>query len=76
MKQPLIVGIFLIWMSMPGNAGSKLAPDLVVPSGDKALDVIVQFTSTPTERHHDKIRRRGGELKHDLRADATITTLL
>jgi serine protease AprX len=66
MKQPLIAGMFFIWVSIPGIAGSKLAPDLVVPHGDRPLDVIVQFTSTPTERHHDKIRRRGGELKHDL----------
>jgi serine protease AprX len=66
MKQPLVAGMFLIWVSMPGNAGRKLAPDLVTPRGNSALDVIVQFTSTPTERHHDKIRRRGGELKHDL----------
>lgn len=66
MKRPLVAGMFLIWLTTPGNAESKLAPDLVVANGDTALDVIVQFTSTPTERHHDKIRRRGGELKHDL----------
>ncbi|MCU1275712.1 MAG: peptidase and in kexin sedolisin [Bryobacterales bacterium] len=66
MKRSLVAGIFLIWLTTSSRAENKLAPDLVVAKGHTALDVIVQFTSTPTERHHDKVRRRGGELKHDL----------
>jgi serine protease AprX len=66
MTQRLLAGMFVIWLAVPGNAENRLAPDLSRLSDESTLDVIVQFTSTLTERHHEMVRRRGGELKHDL----------
>jgi len=48
------------------SGANKLAPDLSNQDGNAALDVIVQFTSAPTGRHHEKVQRKGGTLRHDL----------
>ena len=66
MKQSIVAGLFLVLLTTSGNAANKLAPDLSHQDGNAALDVIVQFTAAPTERHHDKVLRKGGTLRHDL----------
>lgn len=43
----------------------KLSKDLAI-DGDGSIDVIVQFTVTPTEKHHQKVKKHGGTLKEDL----------
>ena len=54
------------WLAMTCSAANKLAPDLSGQNSHAPLDVIVQFTSAPTGRHHEKIRIKGGILKDDL----------
>jgi len=66
MKSLLLSAIGVTWLAAASNAGNKLASDLVSQDGHSTVDVIVQFTSAPTQRHHDKIRSKGGLLKHDL----------
>src|SRR5437660_5318707 len=56
----------LVWVAMTCSGANKLAPDLSHQNGNAALDVIVQFTAAPTERHHEKVQRKGGTLRHDL----------
>ena len=43
----------------------KISGDLAV-DGDDNTDVIIQFTTTPTEKHHQKVRAHGGTHKVDL----------
>ena len=49
-----------------GKNPNKLAAELRSGSSGSTVDVIVQFTSAPSQKHHDKIARRGGKLKTDL----------
>ena len=43
----------------------KISGDLGV-DGDDSADVIIQFTTSPTEKHHQKVREHGGTFKADL----------
>ena len=45
---------------------SKIAAELDAANPDSDVDVIVQFTQTPTARHHAKVLNRGGQLKCEL----------
>jgi serine protease AprX len=45
---------------------SKIAAELDAANPDSDVDVIVQFTQTPTARHHAKVLNRGGQLKSEL----------
>src|SRR5260370_1319062 len=56
----------LVWVAMTCSGANKLAPDLSRQNCPAALDVIVQFSSAPTQRHHDKVLSKGGALRHDL----------
>ena len=47
--------------SRPPKTGSRFAH-----RPRSLVDVIVQFTTTPTQKHHDKIKSKGGVLKTDL----------
>lgn len=61
--RPRILGpIFLLvaHASLLAQRNSKLAPELMNVSRQPAVNVIVQFTETPTARHHQKIVSRGG----------------
>lgn len=40
-------------------ASSKISKDLAGVSREATVDVIVQFTTTPTARHHEKVTRLG-----------------
>src|ERR1700747_2817040 len=49
-------------------AGSlKIAPDLHGKASSNRVDVIVQFTKTPSVRHHQKVFSKGGTLNRELR---------
>ena len=44
----------------------KLASDLRRDNAQGNLDVIVRYKASPTDRHHQKIAKRGGVLKHEM----------
>src|SRR5215469_16126048 len=46
----------------------KLSPDLREPHSADAMDVIVQFKVTPTQKHRDRIARHGGVVRQHLHA--------
>src|SRR5258708_29715618 len=50
----------LVWVAMTCSGANKLAPDLSRQNGHAAVDVIVQFTSAPTQRHHDTVLSKCG----------------
>ena len=58
--------ILLLTTAAYGKNPNKLATELRSGSSGSTVDVIVQFTSAPSQKHHDKIARRGGKLKTDL----------
>ncbi len=60
----------VVWVAMTCSGANKLAADLCHQNSNAALDVIVQFTSAPTGRHHEKIRSKGGTLRHDFDSGA------
>src|SRR2546422_970413 len=47
-------------------AHPKIADDLGPAKSDGSVDVIIQFQHAPTESHHSKVRRHGGEVKSTL----------
>jgi len=57
---PLIAGI-----ALSASASDKIAPD-APKSGNQSVHVIVQFTTTPTQRHWDKVAQHGGTVVEDL----------
>ncbi|HET8550036.1 MAG TPA: hypothetical protein VFL57_18630, partial [Bryobacteraceae bacterium] len=72
-KNILRFGCAILWLAvaavaMSGTASAqpKLARDLDSGSSENFVSVIVQFTSAPTQRHHDKVRRRGGAVEQEL----------
>src|SRR5713226_6416929 len=72
MKRVLLL-LLLAAMSLSAFADdSKISPDLKGTGGD-AVEVIVQFTTTPTDKHKAKIANHGGEVKsvlHSVKAFA------
>src|SRR5438876_12431737 len=70
MKRVLLL---LAAMSLSAFADdSKISPDLKGKGGD-AVEVIVQLTTTLTDKHKDKIANHGGEVKsvlHSVKAFA------
>ena len=52
--------LLLVPLSLLAQRDSKLAPELKNSSGRPVVNVIVQFTQTPTTRHHQKIISHGG----------------
>jgi serine protease AprX len=66
-KALLAVGFVMLSANFVFATSPKIARELRnrVPSG--RVDVIVQFTKTPTARHHQKVFSRGGTLNRELR---------
>src|SRR6266404_4372328 len=70
-----------VWGTRVPTQGSKIHPDTAVwgtrrppvstellktaPGDQTPVDVIVQFTTAPTARHHSKVTNLGGNLKHE-----------
>src|SRR5215469_546388 len=68
MKCRVLGAIFvLVHTSMLAQQDSKLAPELRNVSGQAGVNVIVQFTQTPTARHHQKVISQGGTVRGVLR---------
>jgi hypothetical protein len=57
------VGLVLLGASFAFAGSPKVAKDLQGKSPSDRVDVIVQFTETPTARHHQKVVSKGGSLK-------------
>ena len=65
MRRTVLLTLILA-LAIPAAArNKKVAPD-VAQSGNDSMDVIVQFTTPPTQKHHDKVANRGGRVNHDL----------
>lgn len=56
----------LMFAATQALARPKLSPELKHVKGGQAVDVIVQFTSDPTDEHIGKVTRKGALLKHKL----------
>jgi serine protease AprX len=66
LRVALIAAAFFL-LAMPGLAKHpKIAPDLEGVDPSANVDVIVQYTQTPTARHHAKVLSMGGQLKAQL----------
>jgi hypothetical protein len=65
----LILGTGGLISAAPAHRHS---PDLDgLESSSDSVDVIIQFTETPTARQHDKVRAHGGSLKGRRRCGPT-----
>jgi serine protease AprX len=53
-------------LSIAASGASKMSKDLENLDPDRNADVIVQFTQTPTDKHHQKVTDKGGTLKTKL----------
>ena len=56
----------ILALSIPAFARDKKVAADLPQTGAAAMDVIVQFTASPTQRHHNKVTGRGGKIKRDL----------
>lgn len=65
-KTSLTVLIVVALAAVAVAADNKLAPELRKQNGSNAVSVIVQFKTTPTARHHQKVLSRGGMLRQNL----------
>ena len=63
-----VLGIvtFLLMAGMAFGRHPKIAPDLDNVDPATNVDVIVQFTQVPTDRHHAKVLNLGGRFKAHL----------
>lgn len=61
-----LLAVLLALVSVSAAQNSKLSTDLQNRS-EGTVNVIVQFTTPPTARHHQKVISRGGMLKQELR---------
>lgn len=64
----LLTCVFVFFALVSGPAHlrrptQKISPELPSPSSESSIDVIVQFNQVPTDKHYDKVRARGGNLK-------------
>ena len=58
--------LWLVFASYAVAQHGKLAPDLAKGNSDGRIEVIVQYRSTPSEEHHGRVERKGGQLRGDL----------
>ena len=59
-----LISALLATGSLCFGQNPKIALDLKHAEG--TVDVIVQFKTAPTSRHHDKVKQKGGSLQVDL----------
>jgi len=64
----LVVVITLVAaMALSASAkDKKLSADLEDKNASVAMDVIVQFTTVPSQKHYDKVNNHGGVVQRDL----------
>lgn len=65
-RKVLIVSALILTASLAYAGSRKISRELDGAKASGQVDVIVQFTQTPSARHHQKIARRGGSLKREL----------
>ena len=61
-----MVGILVVSVSMGFGRSAKISSDLKTGGAGERVAVIVQFSHTPTARHHQKVFSRGGVLRAEL----------
>ena len=57
----------LLVPSLALGQSRRVSKDLERFSGNQAVDVIIQYTSAPSQSHFDRVQARGGSLRTDLR---------
>ena len=65
MKATALVMLILA-LVLPAGARNKKVSSDVPQNGNNAVNVIVQFTTPPVQRHRDKVNQRGGLVMQDL----------
>ena len=65
-RTSLTVCLVILTASLASAGSPKMAKDLSGKKGSAQVDVIVQFTQSPTARHHQKVLSKGGTLKNAL----------
>jgi hypothetical protein len=65
-RTSLTVFAVILTASLAAAGSPKMAKDLSGKKGSAQVDVIVQFTQSPTARHHQKVLSKGGTLKNTL----------
>jgi serine protease AprX len=63
-KFPLLFAI--LGLVIPAAAANRKAANDLPQSGNDPVDIIIQFTTPPTQKHYHKVSQRGGTVKHDL----------
>jgi serine protease AprX len=61
-----VLALLLVPSLAPGQS-RRVSHDLERFSGNQAVDVIIQYSSTPSQSHFDRVQARGGSLRSDLR---------
>jgi serine protease AprX len=62
----MTLGFVILSASFVFAGSPKIARDLHGKASSDRVDVIVQFTETPTARHHQKVFSKGGTLNREL----------
>ena len=65
-KSSVVLVVFAL-AAMAAASNNKLAPELQQLKGSERRDVIVQFKTPLTAKHHQSVVRRGGELRQELK---------
>jgi len=65
-KQLTRIAIFIFTTSLAVAGQLKISRELENLDPNSTVDVIVQFTEAPTERHHQKVLSQGGMLRSSL----------
>ncbi len=60
----MILGFLMASLAIAGSP--KVSNDLKDKNTSEISDVIVQFRVAPTEKHHQKVINKGGQLKKEL----------
>jgi serine protease AprX len=66
MKYGSLIAYSFLMASLALAGQPKISRDLESADPNSMIDVIVQFKQQPTARHFDKVRGKGGQLKHEL----------
>ncbi len=64
----LVLLLLVLVSGLARAQAPKLSPDLQRKSGLRSVDVIIQYRSTPTRAHFDRVVTKGGSLHHELRS--------
>jgi len=65
LKKKLLL-LLILALAIPAAAGNRKVASDLPQSGNDPVDVIIQFTTPPKQKHYDKVSQHGGTVKHDL----------